>query len=243
MPSLQIVSSRIQKLVGSPTSRRSSKRLPKSSQTSVTPFSPRITLLEPIDRDHPLLNASHSSMLSAVTTTGVHPLPHSSSRLSSLSFAKSESCLPHLPALPFSPHPNTAESIGDRQSEAGPSSNVGGAFPQSLGVPAEDSTLSGITVDKEDTEPLPGPPNTTERGGRTGNSTGPTNYHESPNSASDSSVKKDEHETYLDNLRLLHFGVTVESTGTGDDFLSEFPLISEDASWVEINLQSYDWQV
>jgi hypothetical protein len=208
-------------------------------------------------------------MLSAVTTTGAYSLSNTPSILSSASFSKSESCLP--PALP-TPHSNIAESLDKSDCghpcEAIPFVNVHETVSPSLDFPAKAFRLSEYAVENEAASidqaaaklHVLEPPHLTERGGRSSNSTAPTAFYslsnslESPNSPSE--VEKDEHEIYLDNLKLLNFGDTSE-IGVGDktychadEFLSEgfsFSVIRHDdddaTSWVEIGLQKYGWQI
>jgi hypothetical protein len=183
-------------------------------------------------------------MLSAITTTGAYSLTNTPSILS---LAKSEQ-VPSHSDIPES----IDKSICDHQSETIPLVNVHEVVSHTPDFSAEAFRPSESAVDKEVEASHP---HLTGREGRNSNST-PTAYdifsdsQRSPNSASCSRAEKDKHEIYLDNLRLLHFGNIADSSVMGDGFLSEglsFSLVprndDDTASWVEIDLQSYGWQV
>lgn len=96
------------------------------------------------------------------------------------------------------------------------------------------------------------PPNLTERG--RSNSTTSTSYytslsnsHESPKSVlAAKKVEKDEHEVYLENLKLLHFGDIAATAVIGDEFVFEGLTLSihqNDDDWEEIDIRKSRWQV
>ena len=186
----------------------------------------------------PLLSVRRShtpSMLSAVTTTGVYS---PTSVLSSLSFAKSESCLPD-PTLPSSSHANVPESKDksncDQLSKAIPIVTVHEAGSEITAVEKE------AAVSLVQKPHISEPPNLSERGGGGCNSIASTvcdSLENSPHSGLN--FQKNEHEIYLDNLRVLQFG-NMGSTAIGDDFLSEGPLSHQnDGDWEEIDVR--EWQ-
>lgn len=187
-------------------------------------------------------------MLSVATITGAYTLSTAPSLFPSISLAKSETCLPDLPSLMHYSHTTATKPTkqADRdlpKFEAIPSVNIHETASHRLGLSPEAFSRADYLSDEPNLSMWESP-SLTER-----NSTAEyslSNALELPDSAPGSRQEKDEHEVYLDSLRLLNFGEN--SIVVGKDFLSEGISSSlmqhgDAASWEDIDLKNYGWHV